>query len=333
VESRYRPIDKRIDHWMATYSFNLVLLTLAGGGELRASELFTKTDDPAAWLRNSALQWQAAVPGDMWMDAMEVLKVTRTWQGDRRDITLRHVPAWTSDFPDSLNVDWITGVERGDAPLAAAFDMGPALRSMHLSNRLSDDMLLHALEPLIHRMPAAVSQFAAGDRGGNSAAHSIIRMWLAVAQDITSDELAATYRDAIDASQHLAGENVTELLLGAMRADAHRLPAQTVFSMVFDLSRMSIPTRGAAASAVHCLVASGAIRGPRGFSLACELMENHARGIGSRELIPMVHAIARSKGADRLHLRRLAMVLAAAGRRPEIESADPGVAEFLFAGM
>ncbi|GIJ30639.1 hypothetical protein Vqi01_58010 [Micromonospora qiuiae] len=61
AESRYRPVDKRIDHWMATYSFNLLLLTLACGGELRASDLFTRTDDPAAWLRNSALQWQAAV--------------------------------------------------------------------------------------------------------------------------------------------------------------------------------------------------------------------------------------------------------------------------------
>ncbi|MBF9127946.1 hypothetical protein I0C86_02880 [Plantactinospora sp. S1510] len=72
AESRYRPVDKRIDHWMATYSFNLLLLTLACGAELRASDLFTRTNDPAAMLRNSALQWQAAVPSYMWMDAMEV---------------------------------------------------------------------------------------------------------------------------------------------------------------------------------------------------------------------------------------------------------------------
>jgi hypothetical protein len=252
-ESRYRPVDKRVDHWMATYSVNLLLLTLACGGELRASDLFTRTDDPAAWLRNSALQWQAAIPGDMWMDAMEALKVTRSWHDGRRDIVLEHTREWTADLPDPTDVYWINGLEpggSGDQAFGATFEIPPALRSMHLSNHLTDDTLLHALEPLIHRMPAALTQFAARDDGGHrSVAHSLIRMWLAVPQSISSEELVAVYEEASNASTDLvrgklltASGDVTELLLGTMRADAYRLPAHAVCGIVHELIDEAIVT-------------------------------------------------------------------------------------------
>jgi hypothetical protein len=208
AESRYRPVDKRIDHWMATYSFNLLLLTLACGGELRASDLFTRTGDPAAWLRNSALQWQAAVPGGMWMAAMEVLNVTRSWRDGRRDIILEHAPEWTADLPDPIDVYWINRLEPAasrDEAFGATFEIPPTLRSMHLSNNLSDDALLHALEPLIHRIPAALTQFATRDDDGhNSVAHSLIRMWLTASRSPSSDELVATYGDVSEAAMDLA---------------------------------------------------------------------------------------------------------------------------------
>jgi hypothetical protein len=344
AEGRYRPVDKRIDHWMATYSFNLLLLTLACGGELRASDLFTRTDHPAVWLRNSALQWQAAVPGDMWMDAMEVLTVTRVWHGGRRDIVLEYARESTAGLPDPMDVYWINGLDLGesqDLPFGAAFEMSTALRSMHMSNHLSDDTLLHALEPLIHRVPAALTQFAALDDGGHSSvAHSLIRMWLAVSQSSSSDELVAAYEDASNASMDLArgklftaSGDVTELLLGTMRADAYRLSAGWVCGIVHGLIDEAIVTPAAAASAVYCLVTSGAAGGSYGGSLASGLVQEHAVSIDGRVLVPALRALVAGEEADSVDLHRLATALIKAGRRPELERADSDLAEFLFARL
>lgn len=344
AESRYRPIDKRIDHWMATYSFNLLLLTLACGGELRASDLFTRTSDPAAWLRNSVLQWQAAVPGGMWMDAMEVLKVTRSWHEGRRDIVLENAREWTANLPDSTDVYWINGLEPGgsrDGPFGTNFEVPPALRSMHLSNHLSDDALLHALEPLIHRIPAALTQFVPrGDGGGHSSvAHSLIRMWLAVPQSLSSEDLVAAYEDASNASTYLANGasgHVTELLLGTMRADAYRLPAQTVCGIVHQLIDEAIVTPIAAGSAVYCLVASEATRDGYGAGLASDLIRKHADSIDGRVLVPALRSLVNGEGAKRAEhadLHRLAAALVEAGRRSELERAAPDLAVPLFARL
>ncbi|WP_213452167.1 NACHT domain-containing protein [Rhizomonospora bruguierae] len=343
TESRYRPVAKRIDHWLATYSFNLLMLTLACGGELRASDLFTRAGDPAAWLRNSALQWQAAIPGDMWMDAMEVLTVTRGWRDGRRDIVLEYAREWTADLPDPTDVYWINGLEAGgsrDVAFAATFEIPPALRSMQLSNRLSDDALLHALEPLIHRIPAALTQFATRENGHSSVAHSLIRMWLAVPRRLSSKELVAAYEEVSNAAVDLAngklvtasGE-VTELLLHTMRADAYRLPGDKVCAIVHELIDEAVLTPVAAASAVYCLAASDAAAGRYGAGLASDLIREHADGIDVRALIPALRALVDGQKTEPVDLDRLVAALIEAGRRPELERAAPGLAESLFGGV
>lgn len=344
AESRYRPVDKRIDHWMATYSFNLFLLTLACGGELRASELFTRTNDPAVWLRNSVLQWQAAVPGDMWMDTMEVLKVTRTWHDGCRDIVVEHVRDWTADLPDPTDVYWINALGPGDSrddTFKAAFEIPPALRSMHLSNHLSDDTLLHALEPLIRRIPAALIQFAEREYGGHlSVAHTFIRMWLAVSLNAPSEELVAACNEASSAVADLAPlderttpaiRDATEIVLSTMRAEAHRLPPNKVCEIVHELIDEGCMTLHAAICAIDCLVASRAAEDSYGASLTSDLIQEHAHSIDRRVLVPALRAIVRGKGAEHADLPRLATALIKAGRQPELQRAAPEFTDTLFA--
>ncbi|GGM58245.1 hypothetical protein GCM10011608_49000 [Micromonospora sonchi] len=341
AESRYRPVDKRIDHWMATYSFNLLLLTLACGGRLRASDLFTRAGDPAAWLRNSALQWQAAVPSGMWMDTMKLLKVTRTWQDGRRDIVLEHAPDWTAGC-DPTDVYWINRLEPGeggDLPFKAAFELPLALRSMHLSNHMSDDTLLHALEPLIRRIPAALTQFtAADDSKHRSAAHCLIRMWLAVSLHVPAAELIAACHDASSAVADLASfeggttsavADATEMVLATMRAAAHRLPPREVCAMVHELIDEAGMTPRATASAIDCLVASRATDDWYGAGLAADLIRKHPHRIDGPVLVPALRAIVGGEGAEHAHL--LAVALIEAGRRPEVEHAAPDLTEPLFA--
>ncbi|XVU21014.1 NACHT domain-containing protein [Actinoplanes sp. CA-054009] len=270
-EGRYRPIGKRSDHWMATYSYNLMILTLACGGELRASDLFVHAKDPAAWLRNSALQWQAAVPGGMWMDAMEVLQVTRDWRDGRRDIALELALEWTRELPPGPGVYWMNGLQdqRSDLPFAAGVELPPALRSMQLTNHLSEDLLVHALGPLIRRIPAALTRFTAPDEGVHSSvAHVLIRMWLAAPRD-----LGAAYADAVAAAMDLpaASEDIAQLVLDSLRANAHHLPPFRVCSIISDLMGAADFTAAGAASAIRTLTECGATGDPKGAELAARL--------------------------------------------------------------
>ncbi|MEU6024839.1 ATP-binding protein [Micromonospora sp. NPDC047134] len=343
VESRYRPVDKRIDHWLATYSFNLFLLTLACGDAVRASELFTRTKDPASWLRNSALQWQAAVPGGIWLETMQALRITRTWQEDRRDIVVEHTRERTAEFPEATDVYWINGLNPNagrEWSFRAAFELTPALRSMHLSNHVSGDVLLHALEPLIHRIPAAFTEFGERPSGRHlSVAHTLIRMWLAVSLHAPSQELIAAIDDACDAVADLsriddrktrAVGDATEMVLSTMRGEARRLPPARVCELVHQLIDEGLMTARAAVSAIQCLTESTAVDDWYGASLASDLIAKHAGSIDHDVLVSASRALVDSRGANPRDLQYLATVLSADGRRAELERAVPEIADILF---
>ncbi|WP_051808716.1 NACHT domain-containing protein [Actinoplanes subtropicus] len=232
----YRPVDKRIDHWMATYSFNVVLLTLACGGELRASELFTGAKDPADWLRGTALQWRAAIPGTMWLESLNSLWVRRDWHGGRRDMVLSLGQA------DVLFVDtdWSHRVVPGSPPrpeFQANFALVPALTSMSLSNNLSDDTFLHALEPLLYEVPEAITTFVRHPdiTGTESVAHSLLRMWMASASNADRSHLIAEYRraaNAVSAGALVDRERCTTILVRSLVADAPRLSPMDVLAII-----------------------------------------------------------------------------------------------------
>ncbi|GLX99709.1 hypothetical protein [Actinoplanes sp. NBRC 101535] len=230
----YRPVDKRADHWMHTYSFNLTLLALACGGPLRASELFQRAEDPAGRLRDTALQWRAAVPGGMFLDAMDTITVDRTWTADRRrDLVLTRrpqpstpsgpsAPSAPSAASGSASSVVSPSVASGSALSSGDLDGGvdllwshklteavdrsdwtglqPALTSMRLSGALSDDILRHALEPVLQQAPELVFNLVA--HGGNDAespARSLIG--LAMASHLAADhkDLLTAYERAVTA--------------------------------------------------------------------------------------------------------------------------------------
>ncbi|BAL91083.1 hypothetical protein AMIS_58630 [Actinoplanes missouriensis 431] len=194
----YQPIEKRVDYWMSTYSFNLALLVLAAGHEVRASELFRYAKRPATWLRDTALQWRAAVPANMFLEAMKSVGVIRTWTGDgRRDLVLTGTPhevappveiLWSQDYGMVRD----SGVTRHDLPLK------DALTSMDLSGALSDDLLRHALQPLLDRMPEAVEWVVTDAEGRSvSMAHLLIEVLLASAMEKDPDALRSIRERAL----------------------------------------------------------------------------------------------------------------------------------------
>ncbi|WP_433830344.1 NACHT domain-containing protein [Actinoplanes sp. CA-015351] len=238
----YQPIDKRADHWMATYSFNLTMLALACGGELRASELFLHAKDPAGWLRDQTLMWRVAVPGSMFLDAMETITVTRTWTADeRRDLVLKGTASEGEVRADAL---WVHGLRPSSAlrvsdpgtALAGSFTLDPALVSMQMSSALSDDLLRHSLEPMLKRMPDEVTGLVFhGPDDAESPAHSLLNLWLT--SSLYEPSLRRAYERALTAalSRDLAtdaGADGIGLVLRLLAADASRLPAADVVNLV-----------------------------------------------------------------------------------------------------
>lgn len=275
---KYQPVDKRIDHWMATYSFNLVLLILKCGGELRASDLFTETDDPADWLQGAALQWRAAVPSRMWLETMAILSVGREWHGDRRDIVVSPLPAALGAMadPNWFNRRPPAGDHSAGGAYDSEFELVPALNSMRLSNDLADDALLHAVTPLLLGLAGSVSSFVVQEENRvESAGFSLTELWMASALDAPRDVKISAYRRAIRAalgnSQGMADS--AALLMHSLYVDTTRLEPADVLRLINDmLVAKGLDFERAATLAVHCLLAPGMDSGPGWHSVLTDVL-------------------------------------------------------------
>ena len=212
---------------------------------------------------------------------------------------------------------------------------------MYLSNSLSDNVLLHNLEPLIHHLPEALIHFAPDDGGGKheSIARSLLRLWLAVAQGAAPEDLLAAFDRAAGAATEFAwqdktlraaAESTTELVLSTVRAEAHRLPARRVCEIVHMLIDEARLTGRAAGHAVECLVASGAVGTALdedhfyGDQLVSQLIHYHP-GIESRVLVSALHAMTSREDRDQVVAH-----LAKTGRRSDLERVDAAVVRQLF---
>jgi hypothetical protein len=98
-------------------------------------------------------------------------------------------------------LDWSNRVDQQSPRPACTgnFGLQAALKSMHLSNNLSDDTLPHALEPLIERMPDAICTFVRGPSGTTSVAYALIRVWVSSALGDDPQALGSAYAAAAHA--------------------------------------------------------------------------------------------------------------------------------------
>jgi hypothetical protein len=232
---------------MGTYSLNLLLLTLACGEPLRATEVFQRAKDPAAWLRATVQIWRSAVPSGMWLDVVATWTVQRTWTGGRRDLVLYPGGAGGAEPVDPL---W--SYNRPDAKPGTGFSsftrVVPALRSMHLSDHRSEDMLRHAVQPVLDRLPDALTHFTVhgpGDAG--SVAHGLLSLWLTSMLDDDPDQLVRAYDRVVTAiaapdrwSDEAEVDSVVAtfaIVFRSLARDAPRLPPADVVRWLTALSR------------------------------------------------------------------------------------------------
>jgi hypothetical protein len=162
-------------------------------------------------------------------------------------------------------------------------------------------------------------------------------MWLASSLHAPVDELVAAWDDASSAVVDLAAGttsaigDATEMLLGTMRAEAHRLPPEKVCEIVHQQLDYGWMTVRAAASAIHCLVASTATEDWYGALLTSDLIREHTHGIDVHALVTGLRALAGSRHPEAADLLPgLAAALTEAGRQPDLERAAPDLAEAVF---
>jgi hypothetical protein len=215
----YGKMPKRADHWMAIYSLNLALLAVACGEPLRASDIWTQAQEPGRWLQGLSLGWQAAVPPSSWFEVMAHFDVRRTRTADgRNDVELR---LFDGEPVERVNPLW-SFRQDGSRPFRATYRMDEALRSMHLGNHRSEDVLRHLAEPLLDAIPSAVTRFTVhGPDDAESAAHSLLTLQMkSLANDEDLPGLRRAYDRAVAATAELASETTkAELAIEIAKAE------------------------------------------------------------------------------------------------------------------
>ena len=262
-ERAYRPLEKRRDHLMATYSLNLALLTLACGEPLRASEIFLHAADPAHWLRVAALQWEAAVPSTVWGELAETMTVIRAWDDERRDVVLDATSQ--RRFP-RVDPAWITHGRL--SPDTLAYES--VANRLQLTSEAGADLLRLAVEPLAEWIPDTImSVVSVGEDGVDTVARCLTQVWIASSR--RADTLAADYRRAVavlfgggpeQSGRQLHFGRAARLLLSMLTRDAGRLPVADVLSwlrsvMASGYFRRSVPEILECLAALHAPPGSG----------------------------------------------------------------------------
>jgi hypothetical protein len=184
---------------------------------------------------------------------------------------------------------------------------------MHLSGALSDDILRHAVEPLLGRLPLAVLGFVLHGRDdAESVAHSLIRLWLSSSLDDEPERLRYAYeRAALAVSGWVWGpaeekpddaHSAIGIFLRSLAADAHRLLAADLIRFIqtirtsefFDDTAHLLPI-------VECLLAAAVATDDD--PTADELLYDAARNIAAllpEHCLRLLDRLARSR-SPRLH--------------------------------
>ncbi|AGZ45333.1 hypothetical protein AFR_35385 [Actinoplanes friuliensis DSM 7358] len=289
ARGRYQPVDKRVDHMMATYSLNLTLLVIACGKPLPASEIFVHAADPAAWFQGAAQQWLAAVPSGMWSAFAETVSIRKTWAGERRDLVLHRAAGLT---PIPVDLLWtFPGIghlaDTSQPGVGLGVDSIDQMNSLlQLMGQEGGDVMLHAVEPLAAELPRSLTTFVVHEAGEvESIARSLTRVWLTSSLDGTTADLVEAYHRAVRAVEGRMWDPnefdpslvpAIRVVLRLLTADVTRIPAVTLDEWLLRLVTSPYFTQAHVPDALEFLVAASPIVDIR--TMAERVVGKHADG-------------------------------------------------------
>jgi hypothetical protein len=198
--SDYEPVRLTGPARAAAYSANLLVLLVVTGGEITGTELFPAASDTITAWRQQALLWRSQLSPDGWSWLATRLDFHRIGAAGNRDILIASV----RDEPVTKPIDpyW-----SWDEPTAAAAEPRSWLMADYETFQqenyflcdVSQDAITHALEQFAAHLPTTIMTFAGiWDDRCVSAAHALLRLWIACGTQSDTEELTAAYDDCID---------------------------------------------------------------------------------------------------------------------------------------
>jgi hypothetical protein len=227
----YEPVRLTAPSRCANYSANLLLLIVTTGGEVTGHLLFPEASNPVVGWRRIALLWRSRLSPENWASLVAALVLNRVWDEARQDVVLTAAhenlpvppvdPYWTHDYAPNSEYRGHIAWQAGD------FDV--VRREGHFLCDLQYDAMMHALEPLAD---ATIRAFAGHwDDHCVSAAHALIRLWVASGVQKDTAELTKAYDDCLTITLYPYGfwdsemeERYRELVLRQITLDKNRLP-------------------------------------------------------------------------------------------------------------
>jgi hypothetical protein len=193
----YRPRVLPVPARHAAYSANLLLLAVCAARSIRASELYgTQLDAVNAW-HSQALLWHSQLTHEEWGSLIDTFAVDRLWDRGRRDVRLAiddgtfQPPAvdlyWSYNYPPD-------DPERGTGFWWSSHYPDALRRKVHFQCGITDDVALHALEPLASTLGVTVNMYGGwSEEACRSAAHALLEVWLLPIRDSTDEERRTAY--------------------------------------------------------------------------------------------------------------------------------------------
>jgi hypothetical protein len=225
-EPRPTPMPRR----HANYSANLVILAAAVLGEVRASQLYGREEGVIGLWQADTLLWRSQID---YYSIMGMVSLRRTWNGKNRDMVLALVydGNW-SISPVELKWSYPTELSPGwDKLFLQTYHTDYALmRRQQYFGSAGDDVIAHAIEPLVDYLPNAMTTFATfGEQGFRSVGHMMLRILLhPLVGDIEQPEWVylwcAEIVDAMQMDRSDLSAQFAELIVSRMCVDSHISP-------------------------------------------------------------------------------------------------------------
>jgi hypothetical protein len=243
----YEPLRLPVPTRHAAYRANLLVLVLLVAGARRASELFGpgEPDVRHAW-HSLALLWHAQLRDEEWTSLVDAVEVERTWTARGEcDVFLRL--AIGPYRPAPIDPYWScerTEDRTGRYTFVGGHNLDFARRRAQFQSGAHDDMLLHALAPLLDStLGPSVRRFVGeGGEPAVSAAHALVDVWLLPLRQVDPEERRSAYERCASFATSRSWDEATriEYTSTLLRALAVDLDAPT--ALVADiLTRIKAP--------------------------------------------------------------------------------------------
>ena len=202
-----------------------------------------------------------------------------------------------------MDTSWLNDVppDRRPAPVhRSKFEFPAALTSMHLSNALSDDTLLHALEPLLDRAPGTLVTFVGQDGHADvSLASSLLDLWLSSALDESFEARKIRYSRVLGAIDHLSRDSLGlecariagSLLMQAVHADMDRLAPDEVIETAELVAAVGVASRRGAEVVLRTMLSPRLRDSEDAVSVIEEMLIRHIDALDDELVVSALRAL------------------------------------------